>query len=591
MRLLLLLSFVLAACPEPARQDFNARRTDAGSSVPGDGGGNASNDGGPSADAGVNSGEVMVVAVGDDHPGRLEAGVMHRYRFVALDAPTHRMETLGDTDTWCELRTGDGDAIEDNDDGGDGLNCGIEHALEPDRAYELMVRHFLDTGEGDYTLRITPLGGVVLDPQIRLDGERVPAGQGMGVSGEGFTPSGLIRIEIAGGDDLPQTEIQADDQGRFSHRIRTTRDTTPGTYRVRATDQETGIWSGWRDWFIDPPAADDHGNDRASATPLTVGVVFDGHIEESGDTDWFRFDVARAGEYTVETRGTTDTKCAFMDPQDAFIGDEDDDGGEETNCRTTQSLEAGTAWVRIRAFMNTTGPYEVIVQAPVTADDHGGDRVHATLVVANTVVGGHLGEAGDEDWFAFNAEVGGVYTLRTIGSLDAHCTLMDQEGNVVTEDDNSGLGANCQIQRVLPGHRVWYLRVRHAAGTGTGDYRLFLNGGGRTPEDDHGNDSDHATLVAPTGTVSGRFEEPSDQDFIRFATQEAGTWTLLTEGDSDTICVLYDEAGEQLRQNDDGGQGLNCRIEHQLEPEQIYTFSVRPYQASATGAYRIQLSR
>ena len=75
-------------------------------------------------------------------------------------------------------------------------------------------------------------------------------------------------------------------------------------------------------------------------------------------------------------------------------------------------------------------------------------------------------------------------------------------------------------------------------------------------EDDHGNDRDHATLVAPTGTVSGRFEEPSDQDFIRFATQEAGTWTLLTEGDSDTICVLYDEAGEQLRQNDDGGQGF-----------------------------------
>ena len=124
----------------------------------------------------------------------------------------------------------------------------------------------------------------------------------------------------------------------------------------------------------DPPAADDHGNDRASATPLTAGVVFDGHIEESGDTDWFRFDVARAGEYTVETRGTTDTKCAFMDPQDAFIGDENDDGeGDELQDDSVSGSRHSVG--SDPSVYEHDRPYEVIVQAPVTADDHGGDRV------------------------------------------------------------------------------------------------------------------------------------------------------------------------------------------------------------------------
>lgn len=120
---------------------------------------------------------------------------------------------------------------------------------------------------------------------------------------------------------------------------------------------------------------------------------------------------------------------------------------------------------------------------------------------------------------------------------------------------------------------------------------LFMSGGGRTADDDHGNDSEHATLVPAMGTVNGRFEAPSDHDYIRFATQVAGTWTLQTESDSDTTCVLFDEADRELAADDDGGQGLNCRVEQALEPDRIYIFSVRPFRASATGAYRIQLTR
>lgn len=587
MRSGLVLLLILAACEAPLRSDFNARVPDGGVPPRADA---AAGDGGSQvADAGP--GNATVVSVDEDRDASLGAGQEHLYRFVALDAPNHRMETLGASDTWCELRTGDGEALDTDDDSGEGLNCAIERAITPGRAYELLVRHFRDTGEGDYTLRISAIHPAEIDPQIEQQAERVPAGQSLPITGTGFTALGLVRIELSGPTPIPAAEVQVGEDGRFSYSVRTTLDTAPGAYSVRAVDQASGIGSLWLDWFVDAPGADDHGNDRMSASELTVGVPSPGQIEEAGDEDWFRVLISRPGDYTVETRGETDTRCAFVDDQDQVIGTESDDDGDRLNCRGVESLGIGTYWVRVRAYQTHTGAYEVVVIAPDVPDDHGNDRMTATLTHAAGVVTGEIGEAGDQDWFAFNAFVGGIYTLRTIGGLDSFCELYDHRGDLVVGDDNSGLGDNCQIERVLPGHSVWYLAVRHARAEGTGGYMVFMSGAGREPEDDHGNVPDNATLVADTGTVNGRFEAPSDEDVIRFATPVAGTWTLSTEGDSDTRCVLSDEAGTQLAEDDDSGERLNCRVEHALLAGRIYTFAVRPFRPSATGAYRILLTR
>ena len=58
------------------------------------------------------------------------------------------------------------------------------------------------------------------------------------------------------------------------------------------------------------PAADDHGDDFASATRVSVGELAFGEIETAGDVDYFQFDAQRGSGYVIETTNF-DTRALF----------------------------------------------------------------------------------------------------------------------------------------------------------------------------------------------------------------------------------------------------------------------------------------
>ncbi len=83
-----------------------------------------------------------------------------------------------------------------------------------------------------------------------------------------------------------------------------------------------------------------------------------------------------------------------------------------------------------------------------------------------------IGQPGEEDLYQFNAQTVGRYSVETAGSTDLIMKLFGPDGNLITQDDDSGAGRNPQITAELtPG--LYTVQVRHYnTDGGTGQYTI-----------------------------------------------------------------------------------------------------------------------
>ena len=56
---------------------------------------------------------------------------------------------------------------------------------------------------------------------------------------------------------------------------------------------------------------------------------------------------------------------------------------------------------------------------------------------------------------------------------------------------------------------------------------------------------------------------------VRFRATRNGPYRLETTGSLDTVCRLLDADANELATNDDSGDAMNCRIEHDLVAGQV----------------------
>lgn len=99
------------------------------------------------------------------------------------------------------------------------------------------------------------------------------------------------------------------------------------------------------------------------------------------------------------------------------------------------------------------------------------------LAVGAPAIEGSIGKHGEEDLFQFAVPAQGRYTIETEGRTDVVMALFgpDSQTDLVAEDDDSGRGFNAKIVAALqPG--IYYVRVRHYRPTGTGKYKIAVQG-------------------------------------------------------------------------------------------------------------------
>jgi Astacin (Peptidase family M12A)/Bacterial pre-peptidase C-terminal domain len=104
-------------------------------------------------------------------------------------------------------------------------------------------------------------------------------------------------------------------------------------------------------------------DDRAVELPVLAGMRAE--IGKAGEEDLYKFRVAKAGLYVVETSGSSDLVMGLFGP-DSLTRKlaEDDDSGDGRNARISVSLQPGLYYVQVRHYSpQATGAYEIRVVA------------------------------------------------------------------------------------------------------------------------------------------------------------------------------------------------------------------------------------
>ena len=287
--------------------------------------------------------------------------------------------------------------------------------------------------------------------------------------------------------------------------------------------------------------ADDHGDDRASATRVELPSETDGVIDPGDDEDWFRFDIAEAAPVQVTTIGSLDTVGHVYDAEGNLLGSSDDGHRSGENFRFSWgSLRAGTYYVQVTSFEDAAGSYVLHLRSG--RDNHSGYLSSATRVELPSKIYGAIDPGSDVDWFRFEVAAGGEVTMATTGRLDTYGRLYDSKGDWRAGNDDAGLGRlNFRIRRTLFAG-VYYVRVASPQGS-RGAYVLHLRQDGA--DDDHGNSAADATAVALPSNLSARIDPAGDEDWFRLEPARAGNLTAsarVTSGDLNLGLLLAERS-------------------------------------------------
>lgn len=138
-------------------------------------------------------------------------------------------------------------------------------------------------------------------------------------------------------------------------------------------------------------------------------------------------------------------------------------------------ITSGTHRATVSIATNA-GTFTFVVEgaANIPADDVGNSRATAMAIRIPTRMGASLNYRGDSDVFVLTLSATTAVTMQTFGSTDTIGQLLDQNGNSLRNDDDSGDGLNFRMAVTLRAG-TYYLVVRGYGNATTGGYTLSVN--------------------------------------------------------------------------------------------------------------------
>ena len=296
---------------------------------------------------------------------------MH-YEFTLDQAAMVAVEMMStDVDPWLALRSGGAPgsavALEEDDDGGEGLDARIRRFLNAG-SYTVEATTVGGGRTGDFTLTLAVDYDVAeCSRQVRLEGGRTHQRNDTldgtcPVVRYGFSldQAALVFAEMKSTDVDSWLALRGDntvtleenDDGFFSLDARIQRFLYAGSYTIEATTANEGEMG---DFTLTLAV----GYERT----LAVDSAFSAAIDSVGDKDIYRAVVSSPQILSIYTTGDTDTVGTLLDASGSVL-DLDDDGGEGNNFLLSQSVAPGTYYVLVEHLGDFgTGPYVIIARA------------------------------------------------------------------------------------------------------------------------------------------------------------------------------------------------------------------------------------
>ena len=270
-----------------------------------------------------------------------------------------------------------------------------------------------------------------------------------------------------------------------------------------------------------PDAGDDHGDSAAAATTLAPDAKLVAQINNTSDSDWFRFTFDVPGMWTISSfsavaDAAVDVRGEIYAADGSTLLDFNDDASStDFNFRMTRAIASpGTYYVRVSSAPGNTGSYGLLssFQRP---DDYADSAAAAAPLALNGTVSGLLGTTTDQDWFRITVDTPGIFHAGTTGSTDTMGRLFASDTVTVLADSDDEISPDTNfgfaVYIAAPG--TYYLRVTGFDGE-TGPYTLVT---AFTPAPDATNYTD-LWWASPAGSESGWGVNLNHQSGTIFAT-------------------------------------------------------------------------
>ena len=385
------------------------------------------------------------------------------------------------------------------------------------------------------------------------------------------------------------------------HEITGLTNNTEYTVRVRAAND---AWDGpWSTEVSETPAAsDDCSADTDTICEVDVGGSAMGNIETADDKDYFRIDLVSDTRYQFDLEGDDTTRGSLGDPflqiansrGTAIGGTGDRNSGVGDNARviwTPENIGNESVYLIVEGAASTTGTYtlSVIVLGANGNSEADTDFPITTATTGRVEVGasatGNIETGTDRDWFKVVLEEGKFYQIDLEGSTGGGGTLADpylrnirdSSGAEISETGNDDIDATLRNydSRVIfnpTAAGAYYLVAGGAAMPNTGTYTLSVTEvETRTDEGDTDFASDITTLglVEVGDSASGEIDPAGDVDWFRVVLEYDKTYVFDLEGTETSsgtlanprLSVRNQTGVIQYSSDDDGGEGLNSRLE------------------------------
>ncbi len=565
--------------------------------------------------------EADISPAGDVDWYRMRVEQGQRYSFTLDGLPDAEGQAV---DPMLAIYDANGNQLAFNDDA-NGLNSALTFAPAASGDVFVEARAFSEAATGRYRLSATaaplPADDVGNDSSTRaratpgraingtleyegdVDWYRLSARTGqryrVTLAGAGDTPIGdpFLRILDADGNELA---LNDDDGESLNSAI----DFIPrgnGDVFIEARGYADAYTGGYAlNVTATRAPTDSISGTRSTRGRINLGSSVNGSIDFPGDTDWHRVRLT-AGEsyrFTLTSSGDSplgDPMIGLYDAEGTQVG-LDDDGGEGLNSYLEFTASTtGTYFVEARAFSEEDpgGGYTLSAQRGEIPADASTD---ASLSSEGDYREGQLAPAGDRDWYRLELTEGqsiriGVDSAQTSDPLaDPYLVLYGPDGAEIARDDDGGEGLNAFLEYQATATGAHFVEVRGFSEEAEGRYTIGVIPGeiGQSADD-----ADYIT-AGPEGRQS-QLGTPEDVDWFYIELIEGRPYRIMLDGAGDNpltdpYLTLYDQQGNQVAADDDGGTGLNAYLNFSSATGGSYFLGVSSYGSASSGQYWLRVS-
>jgi hypothetical protein len=302
-------------------------------------------------------------------------------------------------------------------------------------------------------------------------------------------------------------------------------------------------------------------------------------LHSEDDEDWFAYTAGQDSIILFLANGIDglDTRMEIYN-SDKSEAASNDDYGDSYDAGIVYPVENGkTIYINVFGYDGETGSYSLEMQEFQIDDESmepNNSMSQAYLIEpSEEAISGFFMSENDSDWYKVVVPSGGKSLhIETGGDFDTYLNLYDDE-DLIDENDDDGSDYNARINRVLS-QGTYYIEVTEL-NEETGPYSLRITL--RDPPQPDSYEPDNAMKDARELTVGSpqnrTFSDSDDEDWVYFDVARSGDYVVSAFGEDtsfDTYIELYDEDGDYIDEDDDGGEYYDSRLSIELDPGRYY---------------------